>query len=538
MHKNTPATVPMPTDDWDSAYALAVETMERLKQQPVKVIALEIDRVEVWRAAPPAAVIDPDTQVEVAPSRGQARRMVSATLMGSHTHTTLTGVEVHVWIRRNTYLARGRVEGRSFGETLGSDASEATARLRQILTEIEHGSFLRPSESRKRKVGGGRTPRLTVRQLISAFIAAKRKQRGRQTATDYGSRLRPVLDFAEQPAGKKRWPLAADIDRDFVLALKSFLAQYTTTRNGRAGGTPKLLSSRQAVNVLECLRAMLAWARDPRVNRLPAEWVMPLTHELVGTPPAKDPFREDKLPLQIRAGMVGHMDRWQLCQLSLSLVLPLRPDEAAGLLVGDVNFGEGWLEFGERLRECNFTKGRTAFKVPFPDEMRCVLRACIGDRAEGPLLRSRAAFEGSRQAESIESLEHLTRLYQEELLRQPSGAVQADHDRKSLFRGLLRRLGGVAEDAMNKEVKKVLAALGVSNGATLYTLRSSVTTAMHRANLPHLEMRYLTGHTTSDILNESVTLDPVGAMRQYFGTIRPLLKTIADRARELGLADA
>ena len=44
-------------------------------------------------------------------------------------------------------------------------------------------------------------------------------------------------------------------------------------------------------------------------------------------------------------------------------------------------------------------------------------------------------------------------------------------------------------------------------------------------------MRYLTSHSTSDILNEYATLDPVGAMRKYFGTIRPLLTAIADRAR-------
>jgi hypothetical protein len=83
--------------------------------------------------------------------------------------------------------------------------------------------------------------------------------------------------------------------------------------------------------------------------------------------------------------------------------------------------------------------------------------------------------------------------------------------------------------------KKLLALVGIQNGATLYTLRSSVTTAMHRANLPHLEMRYLTGHTTSDILNEYTSLDPVGAMQRYFETIRPLLSAVADRAVALGI---
>jgi hypothetical protein len=59
---------------------------------------------------------------------------------------------------------------------------------------------------------------------------------------------------------------------------------------------------------------------------------------------------------------------------------------------------------------------------------------------------------------------------------------------------------------------------------------------MHRANLPHLEMRYLTGHTTSDILNEYTSLDPVAAMQRYFDTIKPLLAAIKQRAEDLGLA--
>ena len=85
------------------------------------------------------------------------------------------------------------------------------------------------------------------------------------------------------------------------------------------------------------------------------------------------------------------------------------------------------------------------------------------------------------------------------------------------------------------EFKRLLATAGVSRGATLYTLRSSVTTAMKNADLPHLEMRYLTSHTTDDILNEYASLDPVRAMRAYFTTICPLLSAIRDRASAIGL---
>ncbi len=456
--------------------------------------------------------------------------------MGGHTHTTLCGVCVHVWRRGTKYLARGRYQGRAFGETLGEDNARATARLRQLLNEIEEGTFVRPSESRRLPLSRRGAPRLSLRQLVADFVAEKRKARGRQTAGDYRARLAPVLDFAEKTANLKRWPLAADVDAEFARSLRAFLFEYRSTRNGRPGGTPKPLSGRQVVNILECLRTMLHWARSAPVRKLPAEWVMPLTRDLIGTPPAKDPLRADKLPLEARVEIVRRADRWQLCQLALPLVLPLRPDEAAGLLIGDVNFDRGWLEFGQRFKDSNFTKGKTAFVLPFPDELRPLLRACVGGRAEGPLLRSRRAFEHFERFEAVPSLDHLARLHEEDLLKQPAGTVQAEQDRKLLFRGLLRRLGGVTEDDLAREFKKLLAAANVKNGASLYALRSSVTTAMHRANLPHLEMRYLTGHATTDILNEYTSLDPVGAMRRYFETIRPLLAAITRRGDELGLS--
>ena len=63
-----------------------------------------------------------------APTLGRGG-MVRAELMGSRTHRTLDGIQVHVWQRRGKYLARGRYQGQAFGETLGDNVAEATARL-------------------------------------------------------------------------------------------------------------------------------------------------------------------------------------------------------------------------------------------------------------------------------------------------------------------------------------------------------------------------------------------------------------------------
>jgi len=450
-------------------------------------------------------------------------------LLGGHAHETTSGKTVYVWRRGKSYLARGRWNGRYFGETLGNDTATAARNLRRLLNAVEDGAYRPPSEARARQLSDDPVPRLTFRQLADEFLTAKRKQVGVQTAADYRARLNPLLAFAELPPTRKKWPLAADIDTEFVTDARAYLYAYRTTRNGRAGGQPRPLSPRQIVNVMETLRAMLAWGGDPRNNKLPPGWVNPVTHGLVGTPPAKDPFRRDPLPVEVRARLVGLMDRWQICTLAPSLILPMRPDEAVGLLIQDVDFDHQELLFGVNLGDVNFTKKKVSFRLPFPDELRPILIAGIGDRGGGPLLRSRRAFDTNAQG-VVASLEELKALFAERLLAAKPRTVQTDHDRKVLFRRLLRDLRGVTEDAMNREFKSLLAAAGVGTGATLYTLRSSVTTSMSTgAKLAHLELTYLTSHSTKDILNRYTSLDVHGEMRRYFDHIRPLLEAVKAR---------
>jgi hypothetical protein len=132
----------------------------------------------------------------------------------------------------------------------------------------------------------------------------------------------------------------------------------------------------------------------------------------------------------------------------------------------------------------------------------------------------------------------LERRYEEKLATASRDEVLTAQDRKEVFRRLLRELGGVTEDQLARECKRLLKALGAGDSITLYTLRGSVTTSMERARIPHLELRYLTGHATTDILNHYVGLAPVGAMELYFGAIRPLQEAIAQRSQALGIIEA
>ena len=169
------------------------------------------------------------------------------------------------------------------------------------------------------------------------------------------------------------------------------------TRNGRSASTEKLISPRQIYNVLNCARTAFAWAKDVQVAKLPASFVNPFTVEIVGERPRKDPLRRQLFPCEQRTRLVANMDEWQLSHLALSLVLPLRPEDFAGLLVGDVDFETQRLAFGSRFAGRDFNKGHVNFVSPFPAALIPFLRFVIGGRTDGPLLRARTIFEGRRQ---------------------------------------------------------------------------------------------------------------------------------------------
>ena len=59
---------------------------------------------------------------------------------------------------------------------------------------------------------------------------------------------------------------------------------------------------------------------------------------------------------------------------------------------------------------------------------------------------------------------------------------------------------------------------------------------MQRSGMQHLDLRYLTGHSTTDIMNCYISLEPDRAMSAYFVAIKPLLDAIQRRAAVLGIA--
>jgi len=472
------------------------------------------------------------------PRTGADRRPMSrAELLGQHSHQTVCGKSVHVWSRGGKYLARGRYSGKAFGQDLGGDPKEAAAAMRRLLVQLEDGTFQTPSEARKRQLKARQAPRYTIRQLCDAFLVEKRMVRGKQTADDYRNRLTPLIEFSEQPRILRQCPLAADIDRDFVVRFRTFLHGRKVTRNGRAAAAEKLLSPSQIFNVMDCTRTMISWACRPEVQQLPITMGNPFSDDLVGHRPSKDPLRPVAFPLDLRIQLVGQMDAWQLCQLCIAIVLPLRPEDYTGLLISEVDFAGRVLHFGTRFGGWDFNKGQQSFRVPYPPELDLLLRHCVADRAEGPLLRQRTIADGRRRPKVlVRSREELEELFRREMAAAKPETIQAKHDGKQLFRRLLRSIGGVSPDSLAKEFDQVSENVTVPAGARFYDLRGSVTTDLKDARVDLLLRKYITGHSLdAEIMSRYESIKLHADTEVYFQHIQPLLNAITARSQFLGL---
>src|SRR5262249_48341959 len=133
--------------------------------------------------------------------------------------------------------------------------------------------------------------------------------------------------------------------------------------------------------------------------------------------------------------------------------------------------------------------------------------------------------------------DHVLSLFEKKLAHAAPGRVQALHDRKDLFRQLLRELGGVSIDELRREFKKVLALASPTSSARLYDLRGAVTTDLKDAGVDVIIRLYVTGHTLrGEILAHYESQDLHRHMQRYFQYIAPLLSAIAKRAGEVGIA--
>lgn len=462
-----------------------------------------------------------------------------AELLGSHTHGTAANVDVHVWQRDGKYIARGRHQGHAFGQTLGDNEVKAGTKLRHMLVELDNGTFVRSSERGSQQLKLGAAPRFDVRELVNKFLTEKRKLVGEETMRNYRSRLDHLITFSENPENRRRWPLAANINREQAIEFRSWLCGAQVARNGHSSAERHTIAPSHIYNILDCTRSLLSWAKSPVNNFLPSWLENPYTQDIVGNRPAKSAIREQPYKLDERIQIVSVMDEWQLVSLSWRLVLPLRPEDISGLLVDDVDLQNLRFSFGPRFGGRDYNKGRQEFYCPFPEQLAPLMRECIAERAAGPVFRQRAIYLSNAKPKlcvisNEDVAQHIAAALQNAAPRQ----LQAPQDHKTIVRKCIRHMGGISEDTQRKELMSASNAAGLLNLPPTYQLRESVNTEMEAAGVSLLVQRFVTGHQTNDIQNRYVGLSPDDQMRKYFASIETLLNAIAGRAEELGLVCA
>lgn len=466
------------------------------------------------------------------------RRMRRSSLMGRHTHCTTNGVTLNIWMRSGRFIARGYCNRECFGETLGATVSEAEARLRQMMTEIENDTYVRASQRRQQMISITRTPNLSPRELVNLFLVDTRKLKGEKTAATYRSRLMPLLEFLETDGRQRRWPLAAKLsgDRAFATDLRAWLHQRKVRRNGRPGCLPTMISPRQIVNILTTVRTLLTWGSSREVNLLPPGFISPLTPQIVGEKAQKDPLRGQTFPMDMRIEMVKVMDAWQLCTLSFLFILPPRPEEFAGLLLSDTRPDPRRLVFGTRLSGDDFNKARLSFQNPYPWQFDPLIRFWQRSRSAGPLFLRRSIVEGKRRAIDVHDDQEVFDRYRSYVATLAPEKIQTEQDRKDAFRRVLARLGGVDGDDLREEFRAVYTTVRPGVAPRFYDLRGDVSMDLRRAGVEDMLRKYLRGQTISgDIASVYEGMDLDAEMQPYFKMISPLLDAIATRAKELGL---
>jgi hypothetical protein len=467
----------------------------------------------------------------------RARRMEPAELLGSHSHVFGGKYRVHVFRRNGRFLVRGRVDTKEFGPTLGSDKSEAEAALRRLLCELDDGTYIRSSEQKSRSLRRRNAPRHTIITLADEFMEHTRKKSGVDTRNTYRSRLAPVLAFAEQTDIKARWRLALDIDREFLDRLRQHLMSQNVTRNGRPGGKQTLRSAGSARQIMECLRTCLNWACRPDVVALPRNYQTPFTEDALPKLPRKDPLRPMNLTMTTRIDLVLACDAWQLPWVATLAVLPVRFEDIANAVIGDIDFGTFVWRFGSSFSGQLPNKCGFQVHVPIPRQLGSLLQSVTNPRTSGPLFVTRK-WQARKQIDNgqLASPAAFEQYVQQALLNAGKKGVATPNDRKQVIQGVLRDCGGFPQDLVGKQLKELFERVGVRQGVVPYDIRGAVTTEMRNAGVRDLEVRYLTLHSTNDILNEYVTLDVGRECQKYFEHITPLLQAIETRATALGLS--
>jgi hypothetical protein len=413
----------------------------------------------------------------------------------------------------------------NLAERIDGDLVAAIVRARQIEERLVHF----------RTSGQKHTRRLVHGDLIDQYVADLRRRAdageiGPATVERYHDALQHYRTFCEQPEVGRAWPHAAGVNREFRLALSSFLNTRVVSPNGRTTATKRPMRGHGFV--LDTVRAMFEWAADAdRGALLPEGFRNPFLRR--GERRALlqvDPLAEPDITLPMALDMVKVCDGYQLRLFVPMLLFGLRAAEPC-MLFREFLDG-GWLRVPCLVGLNYLTKGRRDKRFRLLEDLQDFWDLLRGVRTHGLLYLRRAVEEFREQAPLRErSLEEITAEYR----RRCGASKTADAaTRQRLREEVISQAGGLRYDDIEQEFQSLARQLNWPSQATLKDMRHLFATAMTNASLPEAYRRYLMGQSPGKAAIGAYT--HLNELRRHFAEAvrrewQPLLDAVRERLR-------
>jgi len=394
-------------------------------------------------------------------------------------------VKVRVYERAGHYLLNwwDPAARKNLSERITGDLLTALARARLIDDRIVNF----------RTAGNAAKPKIGHNELIDLFLSdVARRVDARLLADTTLDRYRAALDhyrdWCRLPAVEKKYPHAANANREFRLELSAFLACRTVCGNGRRG-TPRPMKSQGLV--LDVARAMFEWAADPdRGNLMPEGFRNPFLGGGEHRPLfVGDPLAAPKITMTMAAEFLSACSAPEKKLFAPMILFGLRASEPCYL------FREHLTENGLEVPNIDdldyFTKGRRGKRFPWTPELAGLRVLLYSDGNQGLLYR-RSDFSGlGHPAVESPSLAQISDEYHLRLAEADQNNRRAHLKvRKQLF----REKGALTYDDIEMIFHRITATLGWSVRATLKDFRHLFATTLSDANISESYRKYLLGH--------------------------------------------
>jgi hypothetical protein len=395
---------------------------------------------------------------------------------------------------------------RNTAERIDGDLISAIVRARQIEESI----------AQRRTAGTGRS-RLPHAELVERYLADlhKRADSGAirlSSVRRLCTGLQHYRTFCEQPAVRKEFPFAANINRAFQLAFAAYLSGRHVSANGHARTPLRPMKSEGFVT--DAVRAMLEWAADPdRGALLPDTFRNPFRRQKSSRPVFKgDPLSEPDINLPMAIDFVRACDAFQL-RLFVPLILyGLRPSELCFLFHEYLEID--WLQVPCHPELNYFTKGGRSKRLPLQEELAPFWASLRQGKDHGFLYERRSVVAGCDKAPLRgATLAELAAEFQ----RHCAASKSLDAaERLRLRDHVLREAGGMNYDHIEQEFHSVARALRWPAQATLKDFRHLFATMLGNTPMAEAYKKYLLGQSVGRAALAAYT--HLNELRQQYDT--------------------